>query len=165
MRVDDDEHPSTTSRSASLDPRQPDTSQPHTTSCRAFINDTDFAVLRHLTSIVARQRSILSRHAMLKILQPSRIIRAIMAPPPLIPLLNHHLLRRSHAMTLLIIPTARPRARRSMAVLQLIPRRDPKTENLAFDARIDARGPALAGLDAGGRFGGALAGGSAVDLA
>lgn len=83
-----------------------------------------------LTSIIARKRSILSRPPMLKILQPSRIISLIITPPPLIPLLHHNLLRRSDLMTLPIIPSARPRTRSRMALLQLIPRLDTKTEKL-----------------------------------
>lgn len=116
-----------------------------------------------LTSIITRKRSILSRHPMLKVLQPRRIIPLIITPPPLIPLLHHNLLRRSNPMTLPIIPSTRPRARSRMALLQLIPRLDAKTENFALNTRVETRRPALAGLDAGGSFGGALAGGSAID--
>lgn len=100
---------------------------------------------------------------MLKVLQPSRIIPLVITPPPLIPLLHYHLLRRSDPMTLPIIPSARPRARSRMALLQFVPRRDSKVKNLPFNTSVEARRPALASLDAGGSFGGAFAGGSAVD--
>ena len=66
-------------------------------------------------------------------------------------------------MTFPIVPRTRPRTISSMALLQLIPRLHAKTENLPFNTRAEACGPALAGLDAGGSFGRALAGGSAVD--
>lgn len=116
-----------------------------------------------LTSIIARKSSILSRHPMLEILQPSRIIPLIITPPPLIPLLHHNLLRRSNPMALPIIPGARPRTTRCMALLQLISRLDTEIENLPLNTSVETRRPALAGFDAGGSFGGALAGGSAID--
>jgi hypothetical protein len=124
---------------------------------------TTSQLLPPLTKVIARKRSILRRHPVLKVFQPSRIIPLIITPPPLIPLLHHHLLRRRSPMALPIIPRTRPRTVSSMALLQLIPRLHAETKNLPFNTRTQTRRPALASLDAGGRFGRALAGGSAVD--
>ena len=88
-----------------------------------------------------------------------------MTPPPRIPLLHNHLLRRRNPMTPAIPPRTRPRTLTCMALLQLIPSLNTKIENLTLDTGAQARRPRLTSLDSRSRFGRALACGSAVDSA
>jgi hypothetical protein len=86
-----------------------------------------------LTTIIARKRRKLSRHSMLPIPQPRRIILLIMTSPPRIPLLHNHLLRRRHPMTPPITPRTRPRTLTCITLLQLIPGLKTKIENLPLN--------------------------------
>lgn len=86
-----------------------------------------------------------------------------MTPPPLITLLHNNLLRRRNPMTPAITPRTRPRTLTCMALLQLIPRLNTRTENLPLDTSAQTRRPRFTSFDARSSFGRAVACGSAVD--
>jgi hypothetical protein len=109
-----------------------------------------------LAKVIAVNIGKLHRRAVLKVLEPRRVIPIVVAAAALIALGDQNLLRSGNIVAQIILPAASVGNRRRVASRQLVTHIDAEVKNLAPDSHADAAVPGLASLEACGGFGGAL---------